>query len=430
MGSSFFTKKRGDLIGGGIDSLCLGYYLQKNTCSNVTLLSLKRRCPFVNTHYYDSQVLETGWYYSFVQGSESSLLSSLLRDLRAEGDVVESNRYSSSISFIDEHGKIYKYERLNSFISKHIDDKICNNLIFPYCYHYFGFSPRHVLMGSYFHSFVERTKEENKSLVKWLISRHNTDEKKSSFFIKKKKNVKFRGGNIILAKKIKDHLQLCSNTRWVGNVQNLQVRCKRGSIQVRIGREVLKCEEVILCLNPLELKTILKRKHFHLKNKHILIKFLSNFCANKIKIANVCYRKNILPFSHSLESLLLFKQNEMNNVISMLYDSHIFPQVDENNPVKSPFETSLRFMSFQCDVKKCKEEIKTFLRDILKVKEHPDLVVSNNFSVFPFDERLDRMFKQLLKKRCKKLKIFWTFSFFKNMEYCLSEAQKLSRDYA
>ncbi|SBS80276.1 conserved Plasmodium protein, unknown function [Plasmodium ovale curtisi] len=418
------------LIGGGTDSLCLGYYLQKNTCSNVTLLSLKRRCPFVNTHYYDSQVLETGWYYSFVQGSESSLLSSLIRDLRAEGDVVESNRYSSSISFMDEHGKIYKYERFNSFISKHIDDKICNNLIFPYCYHYFGFSPRHVLMGSYFHSFVERTKEENKSLVHCLISRHNTDEKKSSFFIKKKKNVKFRGGNIILAKKIKDHLQLCSNTQWVGNVQNLQVRCKRGSIQVRIGREVLKCEEVILCLNPQELKTILKRKHFHLKNKHILTKFLSKFCANKIKITNVCYRKNILPLSHSLESLLLVKQNKMNSIISMLYDSHIFPQVEESSSVESPFETSLRFMSFECDEKKCKEEIKTFLRDILKVKEHPDLVVSNNFSVFPFDERLDRMFKQLLKKRCKKLKIFWTFSFFKNMEFCLSEAHKLSRDYA
>lgn len=48
--------------------------------------------------------------------------------------------------------------------------------------------------------------------------------------------------------------------------------------------------------------------------------------------------------------------------------------------------------------------------------------------VFHFDEMADKNFKKLIRKKNNKIKIFWDFAFFKNMEFCLSRTKKFCDD--
>ncbi|ETW19383.1 hypothetical protein PFFVO_01742 [Plasmodium falciparum Vietnam Oak-Knoll (FVO)] len=195
------------------------------------------------------------------------------------------------------------------------------------------------------------------------------------------------------------------------------------------GREVIKCNEIILCLNPSELKYFLKKSKLEKKKKNILLQYLSKYDTSKIRITNVCFKKNVLPLSHSLESLLLIKKNEKHKIISLLYDSNIFPNcipIEEEDD-KDIFQTRLRFLSRECDHTLSNIEINYFLENVLKIKEKPDLVVGNTHHVFAFNKNVDVIFKKLIHKYLKRIKIFWSFCFFKNLEYCLRQAKEFSK---
>ncbi|SBT70413.1 conserved Plasmodium protein, unknown function [Plasmodium malariae] len=441
------------VIGGSVDSLCLSYYLQKKNLS-VHLLTTKKRCNYVNTYYNNSNVIENGCYYSFILRNNSTFLSSLLKHLNLETEIIYSSTYSNNILYLDENGQTYRINkflfrliyhtikdyffnksvvveknvRLDRFISNFFDEKICKNLISPYCRHYFGFSPRHVFMRSYFSNFLEKIKEK-KSIVKAIIS---PDKNNALPYTKKRKIFTFRGGNILLTRKLREYLDLSGNVQLTEETKNLRLTCSKGRVKVLIGRDVVKFGEVVFCGNPLELKRILKKAKFDNTNKDIIIKYLFNFCSKKIKITNVCFKKNVLPLSHSLESLLLVKENHKNKIMSMLYDSNIFPHFKRNEQVKNIsqediFET--KFLSSATDEQESEREINSFLRNVLNIKEKPDLVVSNCYTVFPHNDNFDQRVKKLIQKKCKNLKIFWTFSFFKDLEFCLSEAEKFCEKY-
>lgn len=163
-----------------------------------------------------------------------------------------------------------------------------------------------------------------------------------------------------------------------------------------------------------------------------MIKYLLNFSSKKLIITNVCYKNNVFPFSHTLESLLLIKNNPEHKLISLLYDNNIFPQFTQNQTrienLHQTLETRLRFTASEQDSEKLKLQIFAFLKNVLKIKETPDLVISEPHIVFPFDEMADKIFKKLIQKKNKKIKIFWDFAFFKNMELCLSRAKKFCDD--
>ncbi|VWU51072.1 conserved protein, unknown function [Hepatocystis sp. ex Piliocolobus tephrosceles] len=448
------------LIGGDVGSLFLGHYLRQHKL-NVKLLSIKKKCNFINTQYNKSNIFECGYYHSFIlNSSQSSYLSSLLRELKLEGEIIESNKYSSNISFLNCDGRIYKInkyipqicyfifkdyffhkfvnvkknERLKEFVLKYCNKKIYEDLITPYCYHHFGYSPEHILMKSYFPNFLQRLENE-KSLFKSIKCLNGDNNKNSNLFQKNKKVVRFKEGNVLLTNKLIDHFDLYPNTQHFRNIQNLKIICRKGKVKVSIGRNVIRCDDVVLCLNPLELKNMLKKKKFQIENKKVLIKHLNSFRCKRIKITNVCYKKNVLPLSQSLESLMLVKQNEKNKIISLLYDHNIFSQMGLNSSTEKTstheilYETRLRFMSSETKDEKCVEEINTFLQDILKLKEGPDLVIGDTYNVFLFNERLDKAFKKLINKKYKQLKIFWIFFFFKNLEFCLRETKNFCNNY-
>ncbi|CRG98197.1 conserved Plasmodium protein, unknown function [Plasmodium gallinaceum] len=436
------------LIGNGIDSLCLAYFMQRIKLRTHILL-IKKKCNYINTYFHDSNIIENGCY-SFILSENSKLFPSLLMNLNIETKILERNKYSNNISYLDENGNIYKInkflfrifyyffkdyffnktinieksENLHSFSLKYFDKEICENLIFPYCYHYFNYSPQYVLMNSYFPNLMKEIKDK-KSLIKSLLS---CNKNNSIIFSKNKKIFTFKDGNEILTKKLIENLELSDDIKLTNNINNLQIKSKKNKVKIFLGRKVLKCKKVVFCLNPLELKNFLKKSKLENKKKNIIIKYLSNFRTTKIKITNVCFKKNVLPFSYSLESLLLIKKNEKNKLISLLYDNNIFPQFNKNisekkNSEEDIFETSLRFLSKEQNDNKSINEINDFLQNILKVKEKPDLVISNNYDVFSYNEKFDKIFKKLINKHFRNVKIFWAFSFFKNFEFCLSEAK-------
>ncbi|EWC89424.1 hypothetical protein PFNF54_01807 [Plasmodium falciparum NF54] len=403
----------GFVIGNNLDSLSLSYFLQCKKL-NVNLLLTNKSTNSINTYHHKKNVIEKG-HYTFALNDESYLSLSLLKSLHLKQKVVERNRYSNNVSFLDVKERKYKInkylfriiynllkdyfsnksinigknETLNNFILQHFDKKICDNLIAPYCYHYFNYSPENVLMRSFFPQFVEKI-EGKKSLIKFLFSKKAS----LSSISKKQKIFRFMGGNNLL-----------------------------------LGREVIKCNEIILCLNPSELKYFLKKSKLEKKKKNILLQYLSKYDTSKIRITNVCFKKNVLPLSHSLESLLLIKKNEKHKIISLLYDSNIFPNcipIEEEDD-KDIFQTRLRFLSRECDHTLSNIEINYFLENVLKIKEKPDLVVGNTHHVFAFNKNVDVIFKKLIHKYLKRIKIFWSFCFFKNLEYCLRQAKEFSK---
>eukprot|EP00366_Plasmodium_knowlesi_P003588 XP_002261085.1 hypothetical protein, conserved in Plasmodium species [Plasmodium knowlesi strain H] len=492
------------IVGGDVDSLCLALYLSKNK-HHVKLLNVKSKCSLINTTYSNDNVFEVGRHYTFSLGEPSSRFNELLRWVNAEDEVILSNPYANNLSYLDEFGRIYrvnkfifkilfyllrdhlfgssianpKDERMDSFLSKRFDANLFESVIRPYCFHYFGYSPRDVLMRSHFPEFMDRLEKE-KSLIKAL--RVTAKKGNSPMFAKKKKIGKFAKGNLTLVKKLRDHLELCSNVQVINGTGDLQIRCMRHGVKVRpfwnrhacvrLGRKTMKCNEIIFCLSPPELKNLLRNVIFEEKKKDALVeKYLSKFRSHAVRISNVCFSKNVLPFSYSLESLLLFKRNKQNKLISLLYDRNIFPPqcngcsgLDEYHPGDpSPegsfYETSLRFMSRETDEHKSVEEINAFLRDVLGVKEKPDLVtrkkekegetylhmcpgnasaispfcyfttsqhMSHVHQVFPFDARADQVYRRIISRKCQRVRIFWTFYFFRSFEYCLEEAKRFS----
>lgn len=79
--------------------------------------------------------------------------------------------------------------------------------------------------------------------------------------------------------------------------------------QVRLGRKSIKCEQIIFCLSPPELKGLLRKVIFEGKQMDALVKedtlvkkYLSKFRSHAVRISNVCFAKNVLPLSHSLVS--------------------------------------------------------------------------------------------------------------------------------
>ncbi|KMZ82690.1 hypothetical protein PVIIG_02475 [Plasmodium vivax India VII] len=444
----FFRSLQGDLdiVGGGVDSLCLALYLSKNK-HHIKLLNVKRKCSLLDSHYSKKNVCEVGRHYAFPLSGSSSHFGELLRWVTAEDEVIRSNPYASNLSYLDECGRTYrvnkfifrilfcllkdhlfgasipnpKEERMSSFIRRRFDANLLESVISPYCLHYFGYSPRDVLMRSHFPEFMDRLEEE-KSLVKAL--RATAKKGSSSIFAQKKKSVKFAKGNVTLLSKLRDHLELCSN------------------VEVRLGRKSIKCEQIIFCLSPPELKGLLRKVIFEGKQMDALVKedtlvkkYLSKFRSHAVRISNVCFAKNVLPLSHSLESLLLFKRNKQNKLISLLYDGNIFPpQCDgpsgvedhpgEPSPEGGLYETSLRFMSRETDERKSVEEIDRFLRGVLGVQEKPDLLVSHVHHVFPFDARADQAYKKIIRRKCPRVRLFWTFYFFRSFEFCLQEAKR------
>ncbi|CAA9986535.1 conserved Plasmodium protein, unknown function [Plasmodium knowlesi strain H] len=449
------------IVGGDVDSLCLALYLSKNK-HHVKLLNVKSKCSLINTTYSNDNVFEVGRHYTFSLGEPSSRFNELLRWVNAEDEVILSNPYANNLSYLDEFGRIYrvnkfifkilfyllrdhlfgssianpKDERMDSFLSKRFDANLFESVIRPYCFHYFGYSPRDVLMRSHFPEFMDRLEKE-KSLIKAL--RVTAKKGNSPMFAKKKKIGKFAKGNLTLVKKLRDHLELCSNVQVINGTGDLQIRCMRHGVKVRLGRKTMKCNEIIFCLSPPELKNLLRNVIFEEKKKDALVeKYLSKFRSHAVRISNVCFSKNVLPFSYSLESLLLFKRNKQNKLISLLYDRNIFPPqcngcsgLDEYHPGDpSPegsfYETSLRFMSRETDEHKSVEEINAFLRDVLGVKEKPDLHMSHVHQVFPFDARADQVYRRIISRKCQRVRIFWTFYFFRSFEYCLEEAKRFS----
>ncbi|KOB61426.1 hypothetical protein PFHG_03176 [Plasmodium falciparum HB3] len=237
------------------------------------------------------------------------------------------------------------------------------------------------------------------------------------------------GGNNVLTSTLVEHLKLKDNMRIINNINNIQMKVKQNRTRLLLGREVIKCNEIILCLNPSELKYFLKKSKLEKKKKNILLQYLSKYDTSKIRITNVCFKKNVLPLSHSLESLLLIKKNEKHKIISLLYDSNIFPNcipIEEEDD-KDIFQTRLRFLSRECDHTLSNIEINYFLENVLKIKEKPDLVVGNTHHVFAFNKNVDVIFKKLIHKYLKRIKIFWSFCFFKNLEYCLRQAKEFSK---
>ncbi|ANQ06242.1 Uncharacterized protein PCOAH_00005120 [Plasmodium coatneyi] len=449
------------IVGGGVDSLCLALYLSKNK-HHVKLLNVKRKCSLIDSAYFNHNVIEVGRHYTFPLGGPASRFNELLRWVTAEDEVILSNPYANNLSYLDEFGRIYrvnkfilkilfyllkdhlfgssipnpKDERMDSFLSKRFDANLFESVIRPYCFHYFGYSPRDVLMRSHFPNFMDRMGKE-KSLIKAL----RTIAKKGSspIFAQKKKIGKFAKGNITLVNKLRDHLELCSNVQVITPRGDLQIRCMRRGVKVRLGRKSIKCEQIIFCLSPPELKDLLRNVTFEEKKKDALVKkYLSKFRSHAVRISNVCFAKNVLPFSHSLESLLLFKRNKQNKLISLLYDRNIFPPqcdepsgLDEDHPGEpSPegglYETSLRFMSRETDERKSVEEINAFLRGVLGVQEKPDMLISHVHRVFPFDARADQAYKKIISRKSQRVRLFWTFYFFRSFEFCLEEAKRFS----
>ncbi|EUD65199.1 hypothetical protein C922_04328 [Plasmodium inui San Antonio 1] len=459
----FFRSLQGelDIVGGGVDSLCLALYLSKNK-HHVKLLNVKMKCSLIDTVYLNNNVFEVGRHYSFSLGGPSSHFNELLRSVTAEDEVILSNPYANNLSYLDEFGRIYrinkfilkilfylvkdylfgssiptpKGERMDSFFSKRFGAHLFESVIRPYCLHYFGYPPRDVLMRSHFSDFMNRMEEE-KSLIKALRATARTGS--SSIFSKKKKIGKFRKGNVTLVNKLRDHLQLCSNVEVITRRGDLQIRCMRRGVKVRLGRKSIKCEQIIFCLSPPELKNLLRNVIFEEKKKKdtLVKKYLSKFRSHVVRISNVCFAKNMLPFSHSLESLLLFKRNKQNKLISVLYDHNIFPpQCDgpsaledhpgEPSPEGGLYETSLRFMSRETDERKSVDEINGFLRGVVGVEEKPDLLISHVHHVFPFDARADQVYKKIIRKKSQRVRLFWAFYFFRNFEFCLQEAKRFS----
>ncbi|KJP87016.1 hypothetical protein AK88_03298 [Plasmodium fragile] len=450
------------IVGGGVDSLCLALYLAKQK-HQVKLLNVKIKCSLIDTAYWKHNVFEVGRHYTFPFGGSSARFNELLRWVNAEGEVILSNPYANNLSYLDEHGRIYrvnefilkilfylmkdylfgasitpnpKDERMDSFLLKRFDANLFESVISPYCFHYFGYSPRDVLMRANFSHFMDRLGEE-KSLIKTLraIARKGS----SSIFNNKKKIGKFGKGNVTLVSKLREHLQLCSNVEVITPRGDLQIRCMRRGVKVHLGRKSFKCEQIIFCLSPHELKDLLRNVIFEEKKKDTLLKkYLWKFRSQAVRISNVCFAKNVLPLSHSLESLLLFKQNKQNKLISLLYERNIFPPpcdepsgLEEDYPGEpSPegglYETSLRFMSRETDERKSVEEINGFLRGVLGVHEKPDLLISHVHHVFPFDARADQVYKKIISRKCKRVRLFWPFYFFRSFEFCLEEAKRLS----
>ncbi|ETW28521.1 hypothetical protein PFFCH_04154 [Plasmodium falciparum FCH/4] len=195
------------VIGNNLDSLSLSYFLQCKKL-NVNLLLTNKSTNSINTYHHKKNVIEKG-HYTFALNDESYLSLSLLK-------MVERNRYSNNVSFLDVKERKYKInkylfriiynllkdyfsnksinigknETLNNFILQHFDKKICDNLIAPYCYHYFNYSPENVLMRSFFPQFVEKI-EGKKSLIKFLFSKKAS----LSSISKKQKIFRFMGGN-------------------------------------------------------------------------------------------------------------------------------------------------------------------------------------------------------------------------------------------
>ncbi|GAW79305.1 hypothetical protein, conserved [Plasmodium gonderi] len=448
------------IVGGGIDSMCLSFYLSKNKHRIINLLKIKKKCNLINTSYSYGNICENGSYYSFAWSDTSPLFQELLRSIDAQDEVIQSNKYTNNISYMDECGSMYrinkflvriifnllkdhfwgssvpisKDERLDSFLSKRLDSKICEDVIHPYCYHYFGYPPKDVLMSSHFPNFMEKMKKGN-SLISALRS---VNQKNNPVFTKNKKIVKFRKGNVTLLKKLEDHLELCNNISVISKTGNLRIRCMRRGVKVTLGRKIIKCNEIIFCLNPMELRKFLKNVKFEGNKKDMFVrKYLCNFHSHTLRISNVCFSKNVLPFSHSLESLLLFKRNKQNNLISLLYDRNIFTRCDllnafgekgseKSTPEEDFYETSLRFMSKERDEQKSVEEIKWFLRSVLGVQENPDLLISNVHNIFPINKYHEKKYKKIINRKCTRVKIFWTFYFFRNLEFCLREAKEFS----
>ncbi|SCM19442.1 conserved Plasmodium protein, unknown function [Plasmodium chabaudi adami] len=444
------------LVGGGTDSLCLSYYLQKKKV-NIKLLTVNKKCNLINTHYYKSNIIEGGIYYSFTLNNKFDSFFSLIKDLNMEPQIVERNKYSNNISYLSENGKFYKInkylfriiffilkdyffrssiniekdERLSEFLLKNVDKKLCESLIAPYLYYHFGYSSDHILMNSYFPDFVKSV-HKNKSILKAIISSNNNPKNdkpsgNSNVSFKNKIIFRFKDGNVALTNKLREYLDQCGNIQRIENTRNFKIEQKGNRIKVNVGRESIKCNEVIFCLNPFELRNLLKKKNIKIKNKNSMIKYLFKFRSKKIMIANVCYKKNVFPFSHTLESLLLIKKNLENKLTSLLYDSNIFPQFSQNEAniesLHQTLETRLRFTASEQDEEKLKRQIFSFLKNVLKIKEPPDLVIIESHTVFPFDEIVDKNFKKLIQKKNKKIKIFWDFAFFKNMEFCLSKTK-------
>lgn len=98
------------LVGGGTDSLCLSYYLQKKKV-NIKLLTVKKKCNLINTRYYKSNIIEGGMYYSFTLNNKYDSFFSLIKDLNMEPQIVERNKYSNNISYLSENGKFYKINK-------------------------------------------------------------------------------------------------------------------------------------------------------------------------------------------------------------------------------------------------------------------------------------------------------------------------------
>ncbi|CXI18614.1 conserved Plasmodium protein, unknown function [Plasmodium berghei] len=449
------------LVGGGTDSLCLSYYLQKRKV-NIKLLAIKKKCRLINTRYYKSNIIEGGMYYSFTLNNKFDLFFSLIKDLNMEPQIIERNKYSNNISYLSENGKFYKInkylfrifffilkdyffrssinveknERLSTFLLKNVDKKLCENLITPYLYYYFGYSSEHILMNSYFPDFVKSV-HKNKSILKAIISsnnnhKNNKPSKNSNGSLKNKIIFRFKDGNVSLTNKLREYLDQCDNMQWIENTRNFKIEQKGKRIKINIGRESIKCSEIIFCLNPFELRNLLKKKNIKIKNKNIMIKYLFRFSSKNLIITNVCYKNNVLPFSHTLESLLLFKKSSENKLISLSYDNNIFPQFTQNQTcienLHQKLETRLRFTASEQDNEKLKLQIFSFLKNVLKIKETPDLVISEPHIVFHFDEMADKNFKKLIRKKNNKIKIFWDFAFFKNMEFCLSRTKKFCDD--
>ncbi|ETW62350.1 hypothetical protein PFMC_01762 [Plasmodium falciparum CAMP/Malaysia] len=234
------------VIGNNLDSLSLSYFLQCKKL-NVNLLLTNKSTNSINTYHHKKNVIEKG-HYTFALNDESYLSLSLLKSLHLKQKVVERNRYSNNVSFLDVKERKYKInkylfriiynllkdyfsnksinigknETLNNFILQHFDKKICDNLIAPYCYHYFNYSPENVLMRSFFPQFVEKI-EGKKSLIKFLFSKKAS----LSSISKKQKIFRFMGGNNVLTSTLVEHLKLKDNMRIINNINNIQMKVKQ-----------------------------------------------------------------------------------------------------------------------------------------------------------------------------------------------------------
>lgn len=441
------------LIGNGLNALGLAYCLEKQKIIKNGFLFLQQHYDdLIKSIFYNSNIIENGFIYSFNRNQNSVFFGQLLKELNLEENILEINKYSNNISYVDEKGNKYKIgkyifrilfslckdycinshlridkdDNLYSYLLKCFDRKICENIIIPYCYHYFCCSPFNISLNSYFPQLKEKV-QDKRSLIRYFF----LSDKKGSFFSKNNKVFTLKGGNVSLTNKLMNNVNMSSNINVVNSTKSLMIKSEGNKVKIFSGRKKIKHKTVIFCLSPFELKKFLKKTKIKESTKKILLKYLSSsFPSFKIKITTVCFKNNVLPFQYSLESLLLVKENEKNKIISLLFDSNIFPPNkkkdwnEKESTTEDIFETSLRFLSKEQQPKKTLQEIDEFLKNILKIKDQPDLVVSNDYNVFPFNEKKDRVFKKIVSKYLKNVKIFWPFSFFKNMEFCLSETNK------